>query len=91
MRLIVYVHYFLSCLFGCKHLPRIIEYGGEEWFSVCGYDKDGWFVAYSRHIEKFVTEDLVKVQSRYKYVVCIKMMCQLWKMRKTVNFGIEYE
>ena len=91
MKLVIFLHYFLSCLFGSRHLPRIIEYNGEEWFSVGGYEKDYWFVCYSKYIDKFVTEELIEVHSKYRYFAYLKMVCQLWKWRSKINFAIDYE
>ena len=89
MNFLIFLHYGLCCLFGGRCLPRIIECNGVEWFSVCGYDKGQWFMSYSRHIEKTVTEELIEVRCKYKYFVYFRMLYRLWKMRDNIFFTID--
>lgn len=69
----------------------MIECNGEEWFSISGSDKEGWFVSYSKIVNKFFTEELIEVRSKYRYVSFLKMLWALWKMRKKIKIKVGYE
>lgn len=82
MKIFDFVYYFIINLFGGNSLPILIDYNNDIWFSLCGYSGKYWFFRYSKHIDKFITEELIEVRSRFKYVVYMKMLYWLWKMRK---------
>lgn len=90
MNILIYLHYFLFCIFGCRHLPKVVIFNNEEWFSACGYENGYWYSGYYKYVDKYVTEELIEVQSKYRHMTYFKVMYELWKMRNKVEFGIDY-
>lgn len=89
MKYIIFVHYFFINLLGFATIPHIIQVGGKDWFSTI-YDENAMYYAvYSRYINRKDMEDLFLIESKFKYILYLKTIAKLWKLRKNIIFGID--
>lgn len=96
MDYIVFLHYFLVNLFYLEILPVMIlsRKNGCEYYSCVYHDthqnKGIWVAMYSRLIKRETdTELLIEVKSRYRYILFLKMVFALWKIKDSVEIAID--
>lgn len=95
MEYILFLHYFLANLFYLKILPVMIllKKNEREYYSVIYHQSDGvWVAIYSKLMKKGEIdggEILVEVKSRYRYVLFMKMVFALWKIRDDIKITID--
>lgn len=90
-----FLHYFLVNLFYLKILPVMIllKKNEREYYSVIYHQSNGvWVAIYSKLMKKGEIdggEILVEVKSRYRYVLFMKMVFALWKIRDDIKIAID--
>lgn len=95
MEYILFLHYFLVNLFYLKILPVMIllKKNEREYYSVIYRQSDGvWVAIYSKLMKKGEIdggEILVEVKSRHRYVLFMKMVFALWKIRDDIKITID--
>lgn len=95
MEYILFLHYFLANLFYLKILPVMIllKKNEREYYSIVYRQSDGvWVAIYSKLMKKGEIdggEILVEVKSRHRYVLFMKMVFALWKIRDDIKITID--
>lgn len=95
MEYILFLHYFLVNLFYLKILPVMIllKKNEREYYSVIyRQSNDVWVAIYSKLMKKGEIdggEILVEVKSRHRYVLFMKMVFALWKIRDDIKITID--
>ena len=96
MEYIVFLHYFLVNLFYLEILPVMIllKKNGYEYYSCVYHDinqnNDIWVAMYSKLIKRETdTEILIEVKSKYRYILFLKMVFALWKIRDNIKITID--
>lgn len=95
MEYILFLHYFLVNLFYLKILPVMIllKKNEREYYSVIYRQSDGvWVAIYSKLMKKGEIdggEILVEVKSRHRYVLFMKVVFALWKIRDDIKITID--
>ena len=96
MEYIVFLHYFLVNLFYLEILPVtiLLKKNGYEYYSCVYHDSnqnnDIWVAMYSKLIKRETDiEILIEVKSRYRYILFLKMVFALWKIRDNIKITID--
>ena len=95
MEYILFLHYFLVNLFYLKILPVMIllKKNEREYYSIIYRQSDGvWVAVYSKLMKKGEIdggEILVEVKSRHRYILFMKMVFALWKIRDDIKITID--
>ena len=95
MEYILFLHYFLANLFYLKILPVMIllKKNEREYYSIIYRQSDGvWVAVYSKLMKKGEIdggEILVEVKSRHRYILFMKMVFALWKIRDDIKITID--
>jgi len=96
MKYIVFLHYFFVNLIYMQIIPNMISLknNGNEYYSCVYYDayknRNIWIAMYSKLIRMETdTHILIEVTSRYRYVVYLKMVLALWKIKDNINLTID--
>ena len=96
MEYIVFLHYFLANLFYLEILPVtiLLKKNGYEYYSCVYHDanqnKGIWVAMYSKLIKRETdTEILIEVKSRYRYILFLKMVFALWKIKDSIIITID--
>ena len=95
MEYILFLHYFLANLFYLKILPVMIllKKNEREYYSVIyRQSNDVWVAIYSKLMKKGEIdggEILVEVKSRHRYILFMKMVFALWKIRDDIKITID--
>ena len=96
MEYIVFLHYFLVNLLYLEILPVtiLLKKNGYEYYSCVYHDanqnKGIWVAMYSKLIKRETdTEILIEVKSRYRYILFLKMVFALWKIRDNIEITID--
>ena len=95
MEYILFLHYFLANLFYLKILPVMIllKKNEREYYSIIYRQSDGvWVAVYSKLMKKGEIdggEILVEVKSRHRYILFMKMVFALWKIRDNIKITID--
>ena len=96
MEYIVFLHYFLVNLLYLEILPVtiLLKKNGYEYYS-CVYqdtnqNKGRWVAMYSTLIKRETdTEILIEVKSKYRYILFLKMVFALWKIKDSIIITID--
>ena len=95
MEYVLFLHYFLVNLFYLKILPVMIllKKNGREYYSCIYHQSNGlWVAIYSKLMKKGEIdggEILIDVKSRYRYILFLKMVFALWKIRDNIKITID--
>ena len=96
MEYIVFLHYFLANLFYLEILPVtiLLKKNGHEYYGCVYHDanqnKGIWVAMYSTLIKKETdTEILIEVKSKYRYILFLKMVFALWKIKDSIIITID--
>lgn len=96
MEYIVFLHYFLVNLLYLEILPVtiLLKKNGYEYYSCVYHDanqnKGIWVAMYSTLIKKETdTEILIEVKSKYRYILFLKMVFALWKIKDSIIITID--
>lgn len=96
MEYIVFLHYFLVNLLYLKILPVMVllRKNEHEYYSCVYHDanqnKGIWVAMYSTLIKKETdTEILIEVKSKYRYILFLKMVFALWKIKDSIIITID--
>ena len=96
MEYIVFLHYFLANLFYLEILPvkKKKKKNGHEYYGCVYHDanqnKGIWVAMYSKLIKRETNiEILIEVKSRYRYILFLKMVFALWKIRDNIKITID--
>ena len=96
MEYIVFLHYFLVNLLYLEILPVtiLLKKNGYEYYSCVYHDanqnKGIWVAMYSKLIKRETNiEILIEVKSRYRYILFLKMVFALWKIKDSIIITID--
>lgn len=95
MEYIVFLHYFLVNLLYLEILPVMIllRKNEHEYYSCIYHQSDGvWVADYSKLMKRGEIdggEILIEVKSKYRYILFLKMVFALWKIKDSIIITID--